>query len=154
MTTKMNEEDKRWRPTTTNNDNGNNQQWRQTMIKMRNAICLYWKPLLKFLCRGYEFLHAFFCPTISKVPTPNHDVRRSLVTAKDCITPDWCHHTLQASSAHALEQFPTFYIPYTFTFEVAEQIKSLEKWSILLGIIFAPVETLNAHLDLESCPTT
>ena len=104
----MNKEDKRWRPTTMNNDNGNNQQWRQTMIKMRNAIGLYWKPLLKFLCMWYEFLHAFFCPAISKVPTPNHDVRRSLVTAKDYITPDWCHHTLQASSAHAWEQYPHF----------------------------------------------
>jgi hypothetical protein len=32
------EEDKRWRLTTTNNDDGDNQQWRQTRTTMSNAI--------------------------------------------------------------------------------------------------------------------
>ncbi len=150
----MNEEDKRWRPRTTNDDNGDNQQWRQTMTKMRNAICLYWKPLLKFLCRWYEFLHAFFCPAISKVPTPNHDVWCSLVTAKDYITPDWCHHTLQASSAHALEQCPNFLHPTHIYFWSCITDKITRKMAYFLGIIFAPVVALNAHLDLESCPNT
>ena len=31
---------------------------------------------------------SFFCPAIFMVPTPNYDVRHSLVTAKDYITPD------------------------------------------------------------------
>ena len=43
-----------------------------------------------------------------------------------------------------------FYILYAFTYEVALQIKSLEKWCILLGMISAPVGAPNAHLDLES----
>ncbi len=47
-----------------------------------------------------------------------------------------------------------FYIPYASTFEVAWQIKSLEKWCILLGMISAPVVAPKTHLDLESCPNT
>ena len=43
-----------------------------------------------------------------------------------------------------------FNILYAFTYEVALHIKSLEKWSILLGMISEPVGAPNAHLDLES----
>ena len=43
-----------------------------------------------------------------------------------------------------------FYILYAFTYEVARQIKSLEKRCILLGMISAPVGAPNAHLDLKS----
>jgi hypothetical protein len=89
---------------TTNNEDKQGQQWAMQFA------CLWQncKLTLQFLCRQYEFLHEFFCPAISKVHTPNHDVRHSLVTAKDYITPDWCPHTLQGSSTHVWEQCPCF----------------------------------------------
>ena len=110
------------------------------------------KQPLKFLCWQHEFLHTYFCPAISKVPTPNHDVLRSLATAKDYITPDWRFHTLQATSTHVWKQCPCFLHPICIHFGCCITDKITRKWCILLGMISAPDP--NAHLDLESCPNT
>ena len=108
-TTKMNKEEKWWQPTTTNNNEDDNQQWRPTWTKMSNKICLSLKEL-----QANPLIP--LCPAIFKVPTPNHDVHHSLVTAQDYITPDWCPHTLQASFTHVWEQFPRFLHPICIHF--------------------------------------
>ena len=113
-----NDEQQQLTMTTTNNDNkdehrgkDDDQQWAMTTATTNNDLWQNFKLTLEFLCRQYVFLHVFFCPAISKVPTPNHDVCHSLVTAKDCITPDWCPHTVQTSSTHAWEQYLHFLHP-------------------------------------------
>ena len=109
-TQRTNDDDRQRRAMTTATTNKEDKQQQQWAMQFE---CLWQncKLTLEFLCRQYEFLHVFFCPAISKVPTPNHDVRHSLVTAKDCITPDWCPHTLQTSSTHAWEQCLHFLHP-------------------------------------------
>ena len=110
MTKRTNDDDWQRRTmttATTNNEDKQGQQWAMQF----DCLLQNCKLTLEFLCRQYEFLHTFFCPAISKVPTPNYDVCRSLVTAKDHMAPDWCPHTLQASSTHAWEQCTWFLHP-------------------------------------------
>ncbi len=108
----MTMDDRTMMTATTNDEDKQGQQWAMQFA------CLWQncKLTLKFLCRQYEFLHEFFCPAISKVPTLNHDVRRSLVTAKDYMTPDWCPHTLKGSSTHVWEQHTCFLHPICIHF--------------------------------------
>jgi hypothetical protein len=115
MTKRTNYDDERRQTMTTATTNDEDKQGQQWAMQF---ACLWQncKLTFKFLCRQYEFLHTFFCPAISKVPTPNHDVCRSLVTAKDRITPDWCPYTLHASSTHVWKQCPYFLHPICIHF--------------------------------------
>jgi hypothetical protein len=80
-------------------------------------------PLNSSVCSMNSYIH-FFCPAISKVSTPNHDVRRSLVSIRTTL--------IQIDASILYKDLPIMYgnnvlafnIPYAFTFEVAYQSKT------------------------------